>query len=369
MVMPTHVRTCAICQKTLSPTATFGFCNEHLQQFQRRQQEGVTTETLDARWGDTLDIWREHPSSLDEEIGRPSIRPLVFSMREQEWLLFTRSYPIPEAIMQQMRETHTLPRRTPRLSDMLAVNVASGAIRRFVSMPKEIVLEDLKGKRPASYQAELAPYWGNPDLGDLLEKWEQQFYDKPGRRINIPRLVAATETPIYGLVDHAAGFSLENFSTCGFSNYRVNYIGFLFSNSQHSEEQQHKFRLISGTSPSSYPADEDLKFLDTVVGYDHYEQLLRFYHLNIEQREQAGSPTIWEGDLAVGQQTFSGVIRYWSQPYKLYLFSLKEKETASSLHGSAVGLSFAELLHVFGILEIINEREDVLTQYQHERQD
>lgn len=365
--MSIHDRICAICLRDVSSSAPYSFCDEHLRQFLARQQEEVTTEALDSRWGDTLNIWRERPPILEKEIIEGLFAsPFIFSLREKDWVVFARFYFTQKSDLLRPKKNNASQKRTPRLQDTLAVNVCTGEIRRFVSLPREIVLEDLRGERSAPYQDELAPFWGNPDLGDIQKQWEQQFYDKYGS-FDISKLVAQIETPVYGITNHHAEFLFESLFTCGFSNYRVNYIGFLFSSSQKVGEQQRKFHLISGTS--HYPAGEGLKFLDTVSGYNDYEHLLLFYHLEKEDQGQINFPSVWEGELSIAQQTFSGEIRYWSQPYKVSSFSLREKGTDTSLEGSASGLSFEELLQVFSKLEVVNQREDVLLQYQNERQD
>lgn len=365
MSISTHL--CAICQKAISPTTTLGFCEEHLQQFQMRRREGVDTEALDSRWGDTLDIWKGRPIELEGELDkRPSTSIFLFSIKEKDWIVFIRSYYLTQAESLRARKSNILLRKTPRLNDTLAINVVSGEIRRFVSLPTEIVLEDLRGERLAPYQTELAPFWGNPDLGDMQERWMHQFYDTPNR-INIPKVVAQAEYPVYGFIDHTANFALESLLTSSFSNYRVNSIGFLFASLASGQGQPRKLYLSSGTSKN--PVGEGLKFLDTVSGYDHYEQLLLFYHLKNDHQESANSPSLWDGEVLVGQKAFLGEFRYWHHPYKLSLFSLKDKGSDLSLEGSACGLSFEELFGVLHMLQIINQRKDVLIQYQNERQE
>ncbi len=363
-VMPTNVHHCTICQKVIP---TVGLCDDHLAQLQSRQQTGVTTEALDTSWGDTLDIWLERPSSLHHEIGkRPFSSPFIFSMKEKDWLVFTRTYYNNRTETLQKQDDHTVQRRTPRLKDSLAINVVSGEIRRFVNLPKEMVLEDIQGIRSAPYQVELAPFWGNPDVGGVHEKWQEQFYDRP-YRINIPKFVMLADFPVYGFVDPLADLSLESLFSCSFSNYRVNFIGFLFSSSQSPEEQRRKLYVSSGRAGKA-AAGEGLRFLDTISGYNHYEQLLRLYQLNKDSSKQIDTPSLWKGEISIGQQSFSGEIRSWSQPYKLTLFSFKQDNNVS-LEGNALGFSMEGMLHVLNTLEIINHRTDILFKYQNERRD
>lgn len=351
-------RLCSICQKTVAPDSIYAFCDEHLRQFEKRQQERVSTSELDSRWGDTLDIWRERPVVLDKEVGdRESASPFIFSTEEKDWVVFIRFYYVSKAKILQEKQ------RTPRFNDTIAVNKLSGEIRCFVGLPKEVVLEDLNGVNPSPHHIELSSFWGKPDLGDINERWQQQFYNGE-HRLDILKLVEAMESPVYGITNNANSFVFDSLYTSGFANYRVTHIGFLFSTFALAQSDQCKLCITSGVSGQTF-AGERLRFLDTISTYDHYKQLLLFYKL--ENVTHSSSPIIWQGELAVGRQNFLGEIRYWSQPYKLCLFSLKGKEQGVSLEGSSVALSLEEIMHILKDLEVINHRRDVLMQYENER--
>ncbi len=86
--------------------------------------------------------------------------------------------------------------------------------------------------------------------------------------------------------------------------------------------------------------------------------------MNAQERALAGAPSTWSGDFSIGDALFSGEIRYWSQPHRLFLFELRGKETV--LGGSAAGISYEEFLQLLKGLEVINHRSDLLIQYQQE---
>ena len=63
-------------------------------------------------------------------------------------------------------------------------------------------------------------------------------------------------------------------------------------------------------------------------------------------------------------KSFSGEIRYWTQPYQISRFFFADTETI--LSGFTFGPSYKELLSLLKGLVIINHRDDLLEQYQHE---
>src|SRR5262245_16062639 len=84
---------CRICGREVPVNPKHRFCEEHLLHYEARQRDGVTTEELSARWGDTLDNWRERPTAVEEEMGwRADSTLLLFRQREGAWVLFRRLY-------------------------------------------------------------------------------------------------------------------------------------------------------------------------------------------------------------------------------------------------------------------------------------
>jgi hypothetical protein len=76
---------CVICDVALPLEGTGGrYCAVHQQAFEARQVEGVAASDLDARYGDTLAIWRDRAALVP---ALPAAQ-LAFRHREGGWLLF-----------------------------------------------------------------------------------------------------------------------------------------------------------------------------------------------------------------------------------------------------------------------------------------
>jgi hypothetical protein len=329
--------TCPICQR--EATEDFGYCDEHRLQYLTRQREGVSTEELDSRWGDTLANWHERPSSLDREVGsRELFSALFFTGRHGNWLLFVRGY-------------------QTRLMDGLAINQQTEEIRRFVDVSEEAMWEDLRGERPTAYQTELAPFWGISSVPNMHEQWTRQFLDAQGR-ILLPQLTLAAPFPIYGLVGNPLRFLLCRLPSWGSSNYQVRNITLTFCRS-HPAHGHDIFELTSFDA-KQYSGVHDLDAIFDDPDADATNRLLQRYHL---PPALMGSPAIWKGEITITQSTFVSEVRFWSRPLQLLLFELKGSETI--LIGNASGLSFEELVHLLQGLVVLNHQSDLLLQYQH----
>jgi hypothetical protein len=362
------------------------FCQEHAREFKRRRHEGVSTAALDTAWGDTLKNWRERPPELDKET-KPKFMATSFALQEkyESWLIFSRHYfvferPRPSrasrTIYNPSRAKTTLrlgkrggsiARPSHRLPDHVAVNTQTGEMRRFVDVSGDEVLDDLLAIHPAPAQAELAAFWGKRKLTGIREKaWEQfqrQFQDEQ-RRIRIPDLVHLLPFPIYEPVGNPFDLTL----CCSLSmRLGINYIssvGLVFSSPRYPHVREN-FEIVASdtrernimyyTKNTPGPGDS---------AFDPDSELFQRYSLSEEERELAGNPSSWEGDLTIAGVQFTGELYHWSQPAQLSRFFLKSEKTI--LTGNACGPSENELFGLLKVLQIINRQDDVLLQYQRE---
>src|SRR5262249_19675450 len=92
--------------------------------------------------------------------------------------------------------------------------------------------------------------------------------------------------------------------------------------------------------------------------------LFQRYSLGEGERELAGNPSSWEGELTIAGVPFTGELYHWSQPAQLSRFFLKGEKTI--LTGNAYGPSEDELFQLLTGLQIINQQEDLLLHYQRE---
>jgi hypothetical protein len=359
------------------------FCPEHTREFKRRRHEGVSTAELDTAWGDTLKNWRERPPELDQET-KPKFLATSFALQEKDgpWLIFSRFYPEferprrsrPVAILRAKKTFRTskgrgsISRRPRhRLSDCIAVNAQTGEIRRFVDVSGNEVLDDLQGIHPAPAQAELAAFWGKRKPTGIRERAREEFqrqYMDERHQIRIPDLVHLLPFPIYGPVGNPFDLTLCcSLSMMSGINY-ISSVGLVFSSPRYphvrenfeivaSDTRERNIMYYTKNTPGSAHPD-----FDPDIG------LFQKYSLSEEERELAGNPSSWEGDLTIAGVPFTGELYYWSQPARLSRFFLKSEKTI--LTGNAYGPSEDELFQLLTGLQIINQQDDVLAHYQRE---
>ncbi len=357
------------------------FCPEHTREFKHRRHEGVSTAELDTAWGDTLKNWRERPPELDQET-KPKFLAMSFALEEKDepWLIFSRSYPEferprrskPVAILRAKKTFRTrrgsISRRPRhRLPDYVAVNTQTGEIRRFVDLAGNEVLDDLQGIHPAPAQAELAAFWGKRKPTGIRERAREQFqrqYQDEQHQIRLPDLVHLLPFPIYGPV----GNPLELTLCCSLPmRLGINYIssvGLVFS-SPHYPHVRENFEIVASDTRER----NIMYYTKNTPGpahpaFDPDIRLFQRYSLSEGERELAGNPSFWEGDLTIAGVPFNGELYYWSQPAQLSRFFLKSEKTI--LTGNAYGPSEDELFQLLTGLQSINQQDDVLALYQRE---
>ncbi len=391
---------CRICGKELSvpivilhglvPTIllhSLVFCKEHKRQFARRRREGVSTVQLNTAWRDLLDNWRERPEELDQETRkRKKASRLFFSQRYENWLLFRRDYPrflTPREVFRGIGSLLTLGKIKPykasavlrtkkgrrsrsaprlvRLGDSLAFNTQTGEIRRFIDVMEDEVLDDLRGIRPAPGQAEVAAFWGNSAPTGMRERLRERFQQQvaPGYRLLISELVRLAPFSVYGPIGNPLDLVLKGGGWEGGGSDEIGGISLSFSSPRFASTERH-FEIITAKANRRnvyYPLEDDEQH-----SRDLDEWLFQWTHLSDKQREQVGPPAIWRGELLIDEETFSGEIRAWSQPYQLARFSFKNDKII--LSGHACGPTQGELLHLLTDLKRLNQRGDTLGQYQ-----
>ena len=363
------------------------FCPEHAREFKRRRHEGVSTAELDTAWGDTLKNWRERPPELDQET-KPKFLATSFALQEKDgpWLIFSRFYPEFE-MPRRSRASRTIynpsrakitfrtrkgggsPSRRPwhRLSDCIAVNAQTGEIRRFVDVSGNEVLDDLQGIHPAPAQAELALYWGKRKPTGIRERAREQFqrqFQDERHQIRIPDLVHLLLFPIYGPVGNPLDLTLCCSLSTGLGINYISSVGLVFSSPRYphvrenfeiaaSDTRERNIMYYTKNTPGpAHPAfDPDIR-------------LFQRYSLSEEERELAGNPSSWEGEVIIAGVPFTGELYYWSQPAQLSRFFLKSEKTI--LTGNAYGPSEDELFQLLTGLQSINQQDDVLLHYQRE---
>jgi hypothetical protein len=319
------------------------FCSTHARQYHARQRQGISTEELDTRWSDTLDNWHERPEALDQECGSRWIpfNYLFFDQRVEGWVLFRRSY---GHWAWERPKIHNF-----RGPDMLAVNPQTGDIRRFVSVAPEDVVDDLRGVRPALYQAELAPYWGRRLPPGFSLRLTQPYHDPHGP-LQVAALLQAASFPVYGIADRLLDLSMCSlgYESTGF---RLSGVNFRFSSPRFPQVRE---AVHISSAENKPPVVMDL--------YPPQPFLFRQYRLSAAEQAQAGEPAIRQLTMTIGQVPFTGECYFWAQPYPLSWFYLKNQKVR--LVGSALGLSQEDVVSLLEGLVVLNERADLAAHYQ-----
>lgn len=197
--------------------------------------------------------------------------------------------------------------------------------------------------------------------------------DRPG---TIPESVRAASFPVYGLIDHPLDLSVSSHGL-GISHVgNLVHISFDFTSPQYSEPfhrytpKVKNFEILSIDVAGLEPAQVESIIIDIgepaegQVFNDKAERLFQKYHFSEEEQKQAGSPSAWIGTLSLATTVFSGKMFYWKSPLHVSSFFLQSEKTI--LTGSACGLLFEEVRHLLEGLQVINDQEDLLRQYQHE---
>ncbi|GCE14720.1 hypothetical protein [Tengunoibacter tsumagoiensis] len=90
--------------------------------------------------------------------------------------------------------------------------------------------------------------------------------------------------------------------------------------------------------------------------------LFKEYGFTAEERIQAGSPSLWEETLHLQERSFSTKIYQWSAPDTLSSFQLRCNNIL--IMGQAHGPSQSELVQTLLELQVINQQQEILKQYE-----
>jgi hypothetical protein len=181
------------------------------------------------------------------------------------------------------------------------------------------------------------------------------------RSISMIEQIRRASFPIYGPEDQPF-----NFTICGFSiGTRVDKlvrIGFCFAESSITKEKE-SFYLESSNPQMPggyYPLIGDL--ISSPLNF-HY-RLFEKYHFGAEIPQFAATFSKWEGEFVTRGETLFGESYSWLHPRQMVLFLFRGEQTL--LYGDAIGLTGDHLLGHLQHLVPVNQREDLLTRYQHE---
>lgn len=174
--------------------------------------------------------------------------------------------------------------------------------------------------------------------------------------VTLIQLVPAAPMPIYGLSGNPLGLTVCSF-LWGYTGHELNRVGLTFVRSA-SRQTQSNFTITSFDAQLVRIKEADSSW------FDRDAAVFREYGLSAEERTEAAITEHFEKNFMISGSLFSGEIRLWSHPQKLAAFSFEQEETL--LAGSAFDLPQHELLELLDQLVPINNRPDLLAQYQAE---
>lgn len=189
----------------------------------------------------------------------------------------------------------------------------------------------------------------------------------------IRETVDAAQFPIYGLVNHAFDFSLSSHGLGISQHDRLVSVSLTFTSPRYASGPRHSMEsqnfIINSVDATMQQLEREamvFKLEDPSNGqfFDPRRGKFRRRHFSEEQQKRAGSSITWEGTLSVEDTAFTGKIIYWVPPLQLSTFLLKSKETI--LIGETYGPLYEEIIQLLESLQVINQQDDLIKQYQYE---
>jgi hypothetical protein len=188
--------------------------------------------------------------------------------------------------------------------------------------------------------------------------------DHANRPIGLPEVMDRTAFPIYGLINNPCNLTLRNHGI-GIS-YLSNLISVTLNfTAPRTSKHTHKLTVISLDRAVESLEREHMSF-DLQYPSDKAHRLFRKYHVKEEESKQIEGLFAWSATVAIANMIFSVKVLSWEH-LQLSLFLLTSEK--SIIIGDGYGLSYHELMHILEGFQIINDRKDVLQQYQRELKD
>ena len=322
-------RRCLFCRVSISDESAPLYCPAHLSEYETRREQGVTSRDLDRRWRDTLELWRERPGALDDE---PERRLFRFRQRVGSWVIFWRGY-------------------EKRLPDWIAVNTTTSEVCRLIETSSQEVTDHLEGIIPAPHQEELPSRWGRPESYHLVVK---RFL-----RRSLTAQVNSAEFPVYGVSGDPFGIKLVS-TRHSMSGSRTTRIGLVFAGPDSSTPEviANFDSEFARRRAKLWPEDE----LDPIVRA--VRALLRECGPFEMASTVHGPPEPLQRRFEIAE--IEGEANIFRFPGTTNLYYLSSGDSLSRLSAVVWGVEEDELYGLLDCVTVVNERLDLLSQYQSE---
>jgi len=289
-----------------------------------------------------------------------------------------------------------------RLPDWLTVNMENGQTRRFVEIAQPAVEAALHAGTAVSHQVGLRTRWGHQDRWLISTRgrndpipWYEFFRGLFANRLQLLNISDTIPFPLYGPnFNSKYKLALQKVALITDDSMPVE-IRLTFSNSDSSFpikpiERTGEVVVFSVGSAkvlaTDFPLTPDADYSRLVSLVPSFAGLAsrRYFERLMEQARQSlpdqyeglrldsmsGTERVYRGQLQIAHTLFTGDIVHWPQFNNTGVFMLRQyssgREGVSSITGWAVGASAETLGDLLKGLVIVNERSDLLIQYQAE---
>ena len=322
-------RRCLFCRVSISDQSVPLYCPAHLSEYEARREQGVTSRDLDRRWHDTLELWRERPGALDDE---PERWLFGFWGRVGSWVVFWRAY-------------------EQRLPDWITVNTTTSEVCRLVETSSEEVSDHLEGIIPAPHQEELPNRWGRPESYHLVVK---RFL-----RRSLTAQVNSAEFPVYGVSGNPFGIKLRS-TRHSMSGARTTRIGLVFAEPDSSTPE------VIANFDSEFARRRAKLWPE-----DDLDPIVRAVRALLRECGPLGMASTVHGPPEPLQRHFEiaeieGEATIFRFPGTNNLYYLSSGDSLSRLSAVVLGVEEDELYRLMDCVTVVNERLDLLSQYQSE---
>ncbi len=245
------------------------------------------------------------------------------------------------------------------LPDWIAVNASTKEVRRFVEINQFDLLDDLEGIRPALNQDRLADRWGKPEGRESFGAFMNRYRDTNGA-FSLPSMIQNAQIPVYGVSENPFGLRL-----CS-TEHAVAPRGPFMVNLKFASPDPISPNVVVSLSslqgnarqigmPPGYVSDP---IPPEALG------LLKQYKPDSMNQIELVQPQSLTRHIVVSGFECDTDLLHWEQPVNLFTFALRPEEVV--LRISALGLSEKELFHLLRYVNIVNDRLQLLEQYETE---
>ncbi len=254
------------------------------------------------------------------------------------------------------------------------------ASRAHFELPREDVKLLLHGDKIAAFTVTLPPETPTPVLFNspqststrliLRQHGPRQPLPAPPRIVDIVRIASF---PVYGLVGRPLGLTLQGTGICSSSQRphdglptSVSQISLHFAYPSGSRGPSRRLSVTSTGKDAPISAPPDWRYIatDTEVFDVDGKPFARYGTLEALERAPAIPPHVLVDRFPLASEVYGARIQRWEQPHPEHTFTLFG--TWGHIDGRASGVAAEELLRVIEALVPINERPELLEQYQAE---